>query len=170
MPHLDEAGEGVLEKGDEAEEPHPRRRLLDVGPGDDAGHLAEGGDEDPVPAREVRQTLVEGRPGRIRVSIKTLSGQLYKPSVDLAFSSAAEVLGGRVLAIVMTGMGADGSLGARDLKSLGARIWTQSEESCVVYGMPREAVALDAIDQVLPLDQIAPALDRMTKSQKGDVQ
>ncbi len=108
-----------------------------------------------------KQTIVEGRPGKPRVSIKSLSGQMYRPSVNLAFSSAAEVLGGRVLAVVMTGMGADGSLGASDLKGAGATVWTQSEESCVVYGMPKAIDQAGLSDRRIPLGQIGAALSEL---------
>lgn len=60
----------------------------------------------------------------------------YKPSVDLTFGSAARAYPGKVLAVVLTGMGADGREGCRMLKSTGATVWTQSEKTCVVYGMP----------------------------------
>lgn len=108
-----------------------------------------------------KQTLIEGRRGSARVAVKTLSGQLYKPCVDLAFSSAAEVLGSRVLAITMTGMGADGSVGARDLKSVGAQVWTQTEESCVVYGMPKAVDQAGLSDRRIALSRIGAALTEL---------
>jgi len=64
-------------------------------------------------------------------------GDLFKPSVDVLFDSAAGVVGAGVLALVLTGMGRDGARGARALRDAGARVLTQSEHSCVVYGMPR---------------------------------
>ena len=68
----------------------------------------------------------------------------YKPSVDLTFSSIARAYGGDVLGVILTGMGADGREGCRTLKGLGATIWAQDQDSCVVYGMP-QAVAVDNI-------------------------
>jgi two-component system chemotaxis response regulator CheB len=68
----------------------------------------------------------------------------YKPSVDLTFSSIARAYGGDVLGVILTGMGADGREGCRALKGLGATIWAQDQDSCVVYGMP-QAVAVDNI-------------------------
>ena len=65
----------------------------------------------------------------------------YKPSVDLTFSSLANVFGGDVLGVILTGMGADGREGCRALKEKGATIWAQDQDSCVVYGMP-QAVAV----------------------------
>ncbi|MFM1891199.1 MAG: hypothetical protein RLZ44_276 [Pseudomonadota bacterium] len=105
-----------------------------------------------------RQTLVEGRPGALWVSVQDSSGQLYKPSVDLCFGSAARVLGSHVLAVVMTGMGADGLQGARLLKQRGAQVWSQDAASSVVYGMPHAVEAAGLSDQVLALDAIGPAL------------
>ena len=78
-------------------------------------------------------------------------GDLYHPCIDLAFNSAADAIGGNVLAIVLTGMGRDGSAGSQRLKSLGAEIWAQDEGSCVVYGMPRAVAEAGAADRVLPL-------------------
>jgi two-component system chemotaxis response regulator CheB len=68
----------------------------------------------------------------------------YKPSVDLTFSSIARSFGGDVLGVILTGMGADGREGCRTLKGLGATIWAQDQDSCVVYGMP-QAVAVENI-------------------------
>lgn len=105
-----------------------------------------------------RQTIIERRDGKVRLRVKALHDELYKPSVNLAFSSAAEIFGARVLAIVMTGMGADGSLGARDLKRAGATVWTQSSDSCVVYGMPKSVDQAGLSDRKLALQKIGPAL------------
>ena len=77
----------------------------------------------------------EGR----RVSLNIMEGDerlTYKPSVDLTFGSAARVYPGKILSIVLTGMGADGREGCRLIKASGATVWTQNEKSCVVYGMP----------------------------------
>lgn len=84
--------------------------------------------------------------------IKVMEGDSrmnYKPSVDITFASAAGVFGGRVLAVVLTGMGADGCEGARLLKARGAVVWTQDQGSCVVYGMPRAVVSAGLSDEVL---------------------
>lgn len=82
------------------------------------------------------------------------TGLHYKPSVDLAFASAAEVFPGKVLSVVLTGMGADGREGARALKQGGATVWAQDEASCVIYGMPAAVVEANLADQVLPLSEI----------------
>jgi two-component system, chemotaxis family, protein-glutamate methylesterase/glutaminase len=79
----------------------------------------------------------------------------YKPSVDELFRSAAEVYSGRVLGVVMTGMGNDGTAGARHIKSAGGRILTESESTCVVYGMPRAVVEAGLSDRSAPLPELA---------------
>ena len=67
------------------------------------------------------------------------------------FASAAEVYGGRVLAVVMTGMGNDGTRGAKQIREAGGRVITEAESSCVVYGMPRAVVEAGASDAVATL-------------------
>jgi two-component system, chemotaxis family, protein-glutamate methylesterase/glutaminase len=74
------------------------------------------------------------------------------------FRSAAECAGGDVLAIMLTGMGDDGARAMKLLHDGGARTLAQDEASCVVFGMPKEAIKLGAVDQVLPLDRMAGAI------------
>ncbi|HEC16942.1 MAG TPA: chemotaxis response regulator protein-glutamate methylesterase [Sedimenticola sp.] len=88
-------------------------------------------------------------------------GQTYRPSVDVTFESAARRYPDGVLAIVLTGMGADGMEGARMLKSGGSAVWTQNEASCVVFGMPQAVEKAGLSDRVLPLDQIGAALSKV---------
>jgi two-component system, chemotaxis family, protein-glutamate methylesterase/glutaminase len=83
---------------------------------------------------------------------------LYRPSVDTLFHSAAEIYGARVLGIVMTGMGSDGREGAAWIKAKGGTVLTESEASCVVYGMPRSIVEAGLSDGDVMLDQMADAL------------
>jgi len=107
-----------------------------------------------------RQMIITGTDNVAKINIiDDNSGKItFKPSVDISFGSAAKVYGGNVLGIILTGMGADGRDGARMLKSKGATIWAQDEESCVVYGMP-QAVHVAGISQMsLPLDSIAAAI------------
>lgn len=102
-----------------------------------------------------RQLGLTERAGQVRVRV--YDGDLslhYRPSVDLAFASAAEVFGGKVLSVIMTGMGADGREGARALKKGGATVWAQDEASCVIYGMPAAVVEANLADQVLSLSDI----------------
>ena len=79
----------------------------------------------------------------------------HRPSVDALFFSAAKVAGGNALAAILTGMGRDGAAGLAALKAAGAHTLAQDEASCVVFGMPREAIALGAADEVVPLEQVA---------------
>lgn len=102
-----------------------------------------------------KQMIVEHRNGKALVRIQDgLPGQTYKPSVDITFSSIAQVYPGQVLGIVLTGMGTDGREGARLLKSGGANIWVQDEQSCVVYGMPMAVAEAGLADQVMALADI----------------
>ena len=78
----------------------------------------------------------------------------HRPSVDVLFRSVAKAAGRNALGIIMTGMGDDGARGLREMRDQGARTIAQDEESCVVYGMPKEAVKLGAADDVIPLSRI----------------
>ena len=99
-----------------------------------------------------KQMMIDGR-GTIRI----LPGDErlnYKPCVDITFGSAAKSYNDKVLAVVLTGMGADGREGARLLKQGGSQIWAQDEASCVIYGMPMAIVKANLADAVYPLDDI----------------
>ena len=97
--------------------------------------------------------------GRYFVNVATGPRICYqRPSVDILFSSVAETAGPHAIAALLTGMGADGAQGLLKLKQAGAHTVAQDEASCVVFGMPREAIELGAAAAVLPLDRIAPAL------------
>lgn len=76
----------------------------------------------------------------------------YVPSVDVMFHSCAEIYQNRMLAVVLTGMGNDGACGVREVKRVGAQVIAESEESAVVFGMPREAIATGVVDRVVPMD------------------
>ena len=80
---------------------------------------------------------------------------LHKPSVDVMFQSVAEVYGGRVLGVVMTGMGSDGKEGAAWIKSQGGMVFTEAESSCVVYGMPSVVNEAGLSDKSVPLEDMA---------------
>ena len=82
----------------------------------------------------------------------------HRPAVDVLFQSAAELYGERTLGVVMTGMGADGRDGAAWIKAKGGRVLTESEESCVVYGMPRSVVEAGLSDAAVHLDRMADAI------------
>lgn len=79
----------------------------------------------------------------------------HRPSVDVLFESAAECAGRNAVGVIMTGMGADGARGLLRMKQAGARTIAQDEASCVVFGMPKEAIALGAADYVLSLHLIS---------------
>jgi two-component system chemotaxis response regulator CheB len=79
----------------------------------------------------------------------------YIPSVDAMFLSLAKVCGSRVVAVVLTGMGNDGSHGVKAIKGAGGQVLAEAEESSVVFGMPREAIATGMVDKVAPLDRMA---------------
>lgn len=82
----------------------------------------------------------------------------HKPSVDVLFRSVARVAGANALGIIMTGMGDDGARGMREMHDAGAKTIAQDEASCVVFGMPKEAIKLGAADQIMALDQIPVAI------------
>ncbi len=82
----------------------------------------------------------------------------HRPSVDVLFQSAAEVFGNRTLAVVMTGMGTDGKLGAAWIKARSGTVFAESEETCVVYGMPGAVVEAGLSDKIIRLDQLGQAL------------
>jgi len=104
--------------------------------------LAPGGKQMMVDARGMVKIL----PGDERLN--------YKPCVDITFGSAAKSFGDKVLAVVLTGMGADGREGARLLKQGGSQVWAQDEASCVIYGMPMAIVKANLADAVYGLDDI----------------
>ena len=79
----------------------------------------------------------------------------HRPSVDVLFRSAARYAGKNVVGIILTGMGDDGAKGMKEMKDAGAVNIAQNEQTCVVFGMPKEAIAAGAVDYTLPLEQIA---------------
>ena len=83
---------------------------------------------------------------------------LHRPSVDVLFQSAAEIYGGNVLAVVMTGMGMDGKEGAAWIKAKGGTVFTEAEETCVIYGMPRAVNEAGLSDACVPLPRMAQAI------------
>lgn len=109
-----------------------------------------------------KQMLVESRGGRYCVRVvESEAGLTYKPSVDITFGSAARAFPSQTLAIILTGMGADGREGCRKLKEGGSTIWSQDEASCVVYGMPAAVADAGLSDGVLALSEVGPALARV---------
>lgn len=84
-----------------------------------------------------------------------------RPAVDLLFKSTAQYAGANAIGVILTGMGSDGAEGLLEMKQAGAGTIAQDERSCVVFGMPKEAIKLGAADVVLPIDQIATEMMRM---------
>ena len=82
----------------------------------------------------------------------------HRPSVDVLFRSAANNVGSNALGVILTGMGKDGAAGMREMKQAGAYNIAQDEATCVVFGMPREAIALGSVDETLAIDRIAPRI------------
>ncbi len=115
------------------------------------GHalLAPGGHHMAVVRRGVENTVRVYRGERVN---------RHQPSVDVLFSSCARQLGANAVGVLLTGMGADGAKGMLEMKQARAFTIAQDETTCVVYGMPREAVLLGGVDQVLPVGDIPAAL------------
>lgn len=78
----------------------------------------------------------------------------HRPSVEVLFRAAAKVLGGNAIGVMLTGMGKDGAAAMLEMHKAGAYNFAQDEASCVVFGMPREAIAIGAVDEVVALDNI----------------
>jgi len=84
-----------------------------------------------------------------------------RPAADVLFNSVAQYAGSNAIGVILTGMGSDGAQGMLKMKEAGARTIAQDEESCVVFGMPKEAIKLNAIDRVAPLGQISNEIIQM---------
>ena len=103
-----------------------------------------------------RHTLLKRSGARYYVEVK--DGPLvcrHRPSVDVLFRSAARYAGKNAVGVIMTGMGDDGAKGMLEMKQAGAYTVAQDEASCVVFGMPKEAIKLNAVDTIMPLNNIA---------------
>jgi two-component system chemotaxis response regulator CheB len=123
----------------------------------------------------VQRGVVLIAPGGKHLQLRKSAGQYFavvsdgppvnrhKPSVDVLFQSAAECAGKDALAIMLTGMGNDGARGMKLMHDVGARTVAQNEETCVVFGMPMEAIKLGAVDDVMPLPQVASAILQFDK-------
>lgn len=110
-----------------------------------------------------RQMLVNGTATHARISIEDITdtdGLIYKPSIDASFTSLSETFGADVLAIILTGMGADGKEGCTKLKARGSKIWSQDEKTSVVYGMPQVVAAANISERSIALPDIATSIQR----------
>lgn len=124
-----------------------------------------------VKEAEDGDSVLQGRaliaPGNYHMLLKRSGARYYvavktgpmvchqRPSVDVLFNSSAEYAGANAIGVILTGMGADGATGLLKMREAGARTVAQDEESCVVYGMPKEAVKAGAVEKIMPLDRIA---------------
>lgn len=131
-----------------------------------------------VKEAEENDTVIRGRaliaPGNHHLLLKRSGARYFveindgplvnrhRPSVDVLFRSTAKYVGKNAIAIIMTGMGDDGAKGLLELKESGSKTIAQDEKTCIVFGMPKEAIKLNAANEVLPLNQIA---DSVLKSQ-----
>jgi two-component system chemotaxis response regulator CheB len=109
-----------------------------------------------------KHTLLKRSGAKYYVEVK--DGPLvnrHRPSVDVLFRSTARYAGRNAIGIIMTGMGDDGARGLLEMKEAGARTIAQDEKTCVVFGMPKEAIKLGASDKILPLEQIAAQILRL---------
>jgi two-component system chemotaxis response regulator CheB len=79
----------------------------------------------------------------------------HRPSVDVLFRSAANNAGANAIGVILTGMGKDGAAGMLEMKKAGSHTFAQDEASCVVFGMPKEAIALGGVDEIVPLGDMA---------------
>lgn len=93
----------------------------------------------------------------------------HRPSVEVLFRSVALVAGRNAFGVMLTGMGNDGAKAMREMKDHGSYNYVQDEASCIVFGMPREAINMGAADEVLPLDKIAPALLTRLRQSSGQL-
>jgi two-component system chemotaxis response regulator CheB len=109
-------------------------------------------------------------PGNFHMTLRRTGGEYFvsvqdgprvcyqRPSVDVLFESVAQVAKGEAIGVILTGMGSDGAQGLLKMKRAGARTVAQDEASCVVFGMPREAIRAGAVDRVVPLQRVAAEL------------
>lgn len=134
-----------------------------------------------VKEAETNDTVLRGRaliaPGNHHMLLKRSGARYYveikdgplvcrhRPSVDVLFRSAARYAGQNAVGVILTGMGDDGARGMLEMKEAGAPTIAQDEESCIVFGMPKEAIKLGAVDKVLPLQSVAGAI--LTQSGRG---
>jgi two-component system, chemotaxis family, protein-glutamate methylesterase/glutaminase len=134
-----------------------------------------------VKEAENNDTVIRGRaliaPGNKHLLLKRSGARYYvevkdgplvnrhRPSVDVLFRSTARYAGRNAIGVIMTGMGSDGASGLLEMKEAGASTIAQDEKSCVVFGMPNEAIKLDAVKTILPLDQIAGHVLKLSKNE-----
>lgn len=109
------------------------------------------------------EVLRSGAISRVRV-FSAEPVNRHRPSVDVLFHSCAKMLGKNAVGVILTGMGNDGARGLSAMRQTGARTIAQNEETCVVFGMPKEAILLGGAEEILPLDDVAQAALRLSAS------
>jgi two-component system chemotaxis response regulator CheB len=107
-----------------------------------------------------RHLEIEWVANRLVTRVSANAGDRYTPSVDRLFESAAKAYGSELVGVVLTGMGDDGRRGAQAIRASGGRVIAESEETAVIFGMPQQVIRCGAADLVLPLDEIARAIQR----------
>jgi two-component system chemotaxis response regulator CheB len=127
-----------------------------------AMHVAEAGQHEDIVAGNVylapghSHLLLERAGGKYRTVLSQEPPvNRHRPSVEVLFLSAARHLGKDAIGVMLTGMGKDGAAAMLEMKRAGAYNFAQDEATCVVFGMPREAIALGAVDEVVPLNNMA---------------
>lgn len=104
-----------------------------------------------------------------KLFVQTVGGELvsrHRPSVDVLFRSVAQAAGASAVGVILTGMGDDGAAGLAEMREAGAQTIAQDEATCVIFGMPKEAIARDAVEHVLPLTQIPNTILRLAQRRK----
>jgi len=116
-----------------------------------------------------KHMLVEKKDGRFICRLSDAPPlHSVKPAADLLFLSVADVAGAKAVGIILTGMGKDGTEGARAIRSKGGVVLAESPETCVVYGMPKSAVEAGAVNELLPLYRIPERVKLLVKVRKGE--
>ena len=90
----------------------------------------------------------------------------HRPSVDVLFNSVASFAGKNAVGVILTGMGADGAQGMKNMKDHGALTIAQDEASCIVFGMPKVAIELGGVDHIVPLNQVTKKILELAHSKK----
>ncbi len=117
-----------------------------------------------APAGYQMQFKRRGRTVVVKITADSPGSNLYKPSVDVMFESLANVYGGNCLAVILTGMGNDGTRGLQEIKARKAAVLAQDKDSCVVYGMPKSAVEAGVVDKIVPLSEMGETIIQLVNN------
>ncbi len=109
------------------------------------------------------QMLIKANRGAANIHLRHRhDDEIYSPCIDTTLASVAKSYQQKVLAVILTGMGADGREGVRQLKKNGATVWVQDEQSCTIFGMPKAVIDANLADRVLSLNEIASQFNKMS--------